>query len=151
MAVRDVFKISRKTFVNPRGWLGYDTLKAQTQTIWSILTSMTTPAKATRVETFEQAMQRLNLTEVDVKATITAYRCYALGFFIFSLLALAYSFYLLFRYGTYTGWLLGMAVTALFASQAFKFDFWAFQMRRRQLGATFSDWKKAFLGVKDSA
>lgn len=151
MAVRDVFKLSRKTFVNPRGWLGYDTLKEQTQTIWSVLAATFTPAKATREETFENAMQRLNLTEADVKESITNYRYYALGFFIFALFSLAYSFYLLFRYGTYTGWLLGMAVTALFASQAFKFDFWAFQMRRRRLGATFTDWKKAFLGEKDSA
>lgn len=150
MAISDMFKISRKTFVNPRGWLGYDTLKEQTQTIWTVLKGMFSPAKPEREETFEQALKRLNLTEADVKATITTYRYYALLFLVLAVLSLAYTFFLLFRYGTITGWMLGMAMTGLLTSQAFKYDFWAFQMRRRQLGATFSDWKKAFLGEKGS-
>jgi intracellular multiplication protein IcmV len=108
-------------------------------------------AKPQREETFDQALIRLNLTEADVKSSITTYRNYALLFLVFAVLALAYAFFLLFRYGTITGWMLGMAMCGLFVSQAFKYDFWAFQMRRRKLGATFSDWKKAFLGEKDSA
>ena len=99
MAIRDVFKLSRKTFINPRGWLGYDMLKEQTLTLWSLLKAMFTPAKPTREETFEQALQRLELTEEQVDATAVSYRYYALILVVCGLLSFAYAFFLLFRPG----------------------------------------------------
>lgn len=146
MAIRDYFKVSRKTFVNPSGWVGWDSLKAQTSVLRDGLKSAFTVAKPQREETFEEATKRLELTEDDIKNTIFNYRLTALSFLILAILAFAYAFFLLFRHGTITGWLLGFAVSALFGSQAFKYDFWAFQMRRRQLGLTFTDWKRSILG-----
>jgi intracellular multiplication protein IcmV len=148
MAVRDVLKISRKTFFNPKGWLGWDRLKAQNLWLWGTLRTLFTPAQPARAETFEAAMQRLNLTEEDVKEGAINYRYYALGFFALAVIAFAYAFYLLFRHVTITGFLLGLAVTALFCSQAFQYDFWSLQMRRRKLGLTFEDWKRDVLGEK---
>lgn len=141
MAIRDIFKVSRKTFFNPSGWLDLETLRDQNRTIWEILKSLFTPEKPERSETFEEAIQRLNMTETDVMQAIRYYRYYAFGFFILGFLSLIYSFYLLVGHGSWTGLLLSLGVTALLGVQAFKYDFWAFQMASKKLGLTFKDWR----------
>ena len=80
MAVRDVFKVSRKTFWNPRAWLGYDELKFQTQSLWDILRGIFIIPAPVHQETFDEAMKRLKLTPADIKATIRNYQLYALLF-----------------------------------------------------------------------
>jgi len=147
MPIRDIFKVKVKTFINPSGWLDLDSLVTTNRTLWDILRSMFTIPKANREETFEQAMKRFGVTEKEVKERIITYRRFALLFFTLGLVLFFYSFYLLFQY-IFLGWLLGMAVTALFFAQAFRYDFWAFQLKRRTLGATFAEWKNAILGSK---
>ena len=149
MAVRDIFKITRKTFFNPSGWLDLDSLREQNQTIWTVFKSMFTAQRPEREETFSEAMKRLDLSERDVQFGATNYRIYALVFFLLGLLLMFYAFFLLFHYKTLLGWFLGMASAALFYAQAFKYDFWSLQMRRRKLGLTFKDWKKSILSDEE--
>jgi len=151
MAIRDFFKVSRRTFVNPTAWVDFNALKYQNQTIWTILRSLFSTPRPTRQESFHQAMQRLHMSEEDVRFGATNYRIFAMIFFIVALIVLFYSFFLLFQHGSFFGWFLGLSVSALFCSQAFKYDFWALQMRRRQLGLSFDDWKQSILGDKDKA
>ena len=150
MAVRDVLKVSRKTFFNPSAWLGLDLLKDQSRFIWATVKDLFIPPTPEFEETFEEAMVRLELSEDDIKTALTNYRYYTWLFVVLGLFTFAYSFYLLFRHATFLGWLLGLAVSALFFSQAFRFDFWAFQIKRRKLGATFVEWKRHFLGEKEA-
>lgn len=148
MAVRDYIKPTRKTFLNPAGWIDYDFLKNQTRGLLVMFKEVFTPARPEREETFEEAMQRLNMTEADVASAISAYKMYALIFLLISFAIFFYSFYLLFSHHTFLGWMLGMAVTALLSVQAFKYDFWALQMRKRKLGMTIDDWKSNLFGRK---
>lgn len=148
MAVRDIFKVSRKTFINPSAWLGYDSLKMLNQTIWANVRGLFRIPEPTRTETFEEAVKRLELTEADLQQTYIRFRYYALLFVLLGLIMFTYTFYLLFRYHSITGWMLGMAVTAFFAVQAFRFDFWCYQISKRKLGVTFKEWKNHFLGIK---
>jgi intracellular multiplication protein IcmV len=148
MAIRDIFKISRKTFFNPSGWTDWNYLKFQNKTVVDIIKTSATPEKPVREETFEQAMQRLGLTEADVQTGAASYRLYAVIFFLIGVALFAYAFYLLFSHTSILGFVLGLATTGLCVVQAFKFDFWSFQMRRRQLGATFAEWQRSILGDK---
>jgi intracellular multiplication protein IcmV len=151
MAIRDVFKISRKTFVNPAGWIDYDLLKSQNQTIWEVLRNLFSKPSPVKEESFSAAMKRLKLTEKDVREGATNYRIFAGIFFIFGLLLFFYTFYLLFHHGAFLGWILGLAASTLLFAQAFKYDFWSLQMRRRKLGITFKEWKESLLGGKDTS
>ena len=146
MAIRDIFKVTRKTFINPAGWIDYDSLKQQNTTIVSVLRDMYTTQPPGLSESFEEAMARQNLTDKDVEEGAAAYRAWAIVFFLMGLATVAYSFYLLIMHRSITMTLLGIAVTGLLFVQAFKYDFWSLQMRRRQLGLTFADWKRHFLG-----
>lgn len=148
MAIRDIFKVSRRTFFNPSAWLDYPALKATTITIISVLRTLFGVPKPLREETFAQSMARLRLSEDDVKYIAKTYRQYAFFFLGLGLLAFIYAFFILFRYFSLLGFALGIGVTALFLSQAFKYDFWSLQMRKRKLGLTFDDWKETILGPK---
>lgn len=148
MAIRDIFKVSRKTFFNPSGWLDYDGLKNQSTNLYSILKTTYTPDKSGREETFEQAMVRLNLTEEDVAGIIKTYAFYTFVFVLLGLGMFCYAFYLLFSVGSLTGLMLGLGAASLFFAQAFRYDFWSLQMRRRKLGLTFEEWKRHVLGIK---
>jgi hypothetical protein len=151
MAVRDFFKFSRKTFIDPTGWIDLDKLKVQNRTLWDVLSALFSIPKPVQEETFEEAINRLGLTEADVDGIRKNYRTYAFLFLMIGLITFFYTFYILFAYASYTGFIIGMAVAALFFSQAFRYDFWSFQIRRRQLGATFTEWKNSILGDKGSS
>lgn len=150
MAIRDILKISRKTFVNPTGWLDYESLKDQNRTIWGSIRNLFKTPEPRRNETFEAAIKRLNLTDEDVTQAIKTYHSYALLFFCIAFILFCYAFYLLFTYWTIPGWLLAMATCAFSLSQSFKYHFWALQMKQRRLGISFKEWLNHVLG-KDRA
>lgn len=151
MAIRDVFKLSRKTFFNPTGWIDLSYLKELNLTLWEIIKSLFSVPSQMREESFAVAKERLNLTEKDIASRIVRYRLYAIFFFILGMLIFFYSFFLLFRHVSVTGLILGFASSALFLSQAFRFDFWSLQLRRRTLGLSFKEWKKSYLGSDKGA
>lgn len=148
MAIRDIFKINRKTFFNPTAWLDVENLKRQGSILYRILRGSFTTLQPTYRETFEEAKKRLNLNEATLKALLTRYRIYTVIFVIIGLVTFTYAIYLLFAYHEFFGCLLGLAVAALFFSQAFRFDFWAYQIKRRKLGVTFNEWYRSVMGEK---
>ena len=148
MEIRNIFKITRKTFFNPAGWLGYESLKEQHQVLKSTFKDVFSVEKPTREETFDEAMQRLDLTPEEINAQMISYRRYAYFFLVIGFLVFFYAFHLLFRLKSLVPWLLGLGVSAILFSQAFKYHFWAFQIEQRKLGLTFNDWKKHLLGDK---
>lgn len=141
-----------RTFL-PSGWLygEVEGLKNENKTLYRILKSLFTKSTPERQETFEQAMTRMGLTEAYVKKTATTYRLYAILFLLIGIAIFTYGFYLLFDIRSLSGWLLAMAATGLCLAQAFRFDFWAYQMRVRKLGVTFSEWKSSILGNKGTS
>lgn len=150
MAIKDVFKISRKTFFNPSAWLGLHELTGYTRLISSTLKTAFTPDKSQRVETFEQALERLNVTEADLQHNAQRYQLYAWIFIALSVGACLASFYYLFHHGTLAGWCLAMVVAALLAVNAFRFDFWYFQIKHRKLGCSLHEWWQGKLNNRDA-
>lgn len=142
MAIKDIFKVSRKTFFNPTEWIDLQAIRFQNMTFWAVIKALITPEKAEIKETFEQAMQRMGLNEEDLKEAQQSYASYALFFLLCAIGIAAFSFYLLFVHRTVQGWLLGLATAGLSLVQAFRFDFWSFQIKHRKLGCTFAEWKQ---------
>ena len=150
MGIRDIVKITRKTFFNPSAWIDLSFLAFMQRTIVDVVKNLFQVETPDRTETFEQAMERLKLTEDQVQFGATNFRIYALIFLLLGILVFFYTFYILFKYKAYFAWLLGMATSALFFSQAFKYDFWSLQMRKRTLGITGREWLDYVLGVKET-
>jgi intracellular multiplication protein IcmV len=149
MAIRDVVKVSRKTFFNPRAWVGADELKYQFSTIVSILKDLFSTPLPAREETFEQALVRLNIAEEDLDNLKKRYWHFCLFFVLCFFIAFAYAFFLLFAHHSLIAFLLALAVSLFFVGQAFRFHFWQYQLQVRRLGVTFAEWKNAMLGTKE--
>lgn len=146
MAVKDIFKVTRKTFFNPAAWVDVDGIAYQHQTIMGILKSMFTRTAPGVTETFDEAMKRQGLTEKDIKDGIATYRAMSVVFTLFGVALIAYAMYLLIHHVSVLGCILAFAASALFLAYAFQYDFWAMQMRERKLGLTYSDWKRYYFG-----
>lgn len=144
--VRKIFKISRKTFLYPSAWIDLNGLISQNVSLYSILKSTFTAQTADKPETFEEVVKRQGLTEKDINEGASTYRALAIVFFILGLISAVYAVKLIIKSGSFFGMILGLAVTGLFLAQAFRYDFWALQMRQRRLGLTFQDWKQHYLG-----
>ncbi|SRR5579883_455187 len=142
MALKDIVKVNRKTYINPRAWLGYDYLKAQTIQIYATLRQLFTVPIPAREETFDQAVKRLHLSEKHVHELQRNYLITSIIFVILAAVAFAFSFVLMLYFGTFSGWLLAIAATALLLTQAFRYHFWHFQIKFRKLGCTFAEWKQ---------
>lgn len=140
MALKDIFKISRRTFFNPAGWIGYESVRGTTVSIWDNIRSLFFPAGPERTETFEESVQRQALTEDDLRITQSRYLLFAYLFLSLGLLAFIFSFYYLVHFKTFAGFLLAIATAALFLSQAIRYHFWFFQIKNRKLGCTFQEW-----------
>ena len=145
MAVKDIFKVSFKTFINPAGWLGLNAVKQNTRTTWDLIKGLFIIPTPERAETFDEAVKRFNLTSADILEREKDYLFYAFIFLVLAVSLLAFGCYLLFVDRSFAGFVLGIAVAALFTSQAFRYHFWYFQMKQRKLGCTFDEWR-AFIG-----
>jgi intracellular multiplication protein IcmV len=128
-----------KPFVNFPKWMGVKYLGGSVKVSAQILRDLTTPKKATRQETFEQALLRLRISEQDL--AVRAQQLFWL-FLLFSALALAifgYTCYL-FSQSAYRGGCAGFVVMAIAATLAFKHHFWLFQIKQRRLGCSWREW-----------
>ncbi|MCL5975534.1 MAG: type IVB secretion system protein IcmV [Gammaproteobacteria bacterium] len=142
MAIQDIFKVSRKTFFNPSGWLDTESLRIYNTTIWDSIRGLFITPVAEKKETFEEAMARLNLTEDDVVKIQRNYLIYAVLFVCLGAALFLFSLYLLFHHASFYGWLLALVSAGLCGAQAFRFHFWYFQIKFRKLGCTFEEWRR---------
>jgi intracellular multiplication protein IcmV len=140
MPLKDAIKVTRKTFFNPTGWLGYDLLATQTRVLWRLVKNLFVMPEAGRAETFEQATERFKLSDEQVKEIAHTFRIYTFIFSGCGIITLLFSFYLIFYHGTFAGLIIGFATAAVFFAYAFRYSFWRFQIRHRTLGGTFQEW-----------
>jgi len=137
-----------KPFVDVPTWVGYAQLKDYAKNIGKNVSSLFIPKKAERVETFEEAMARLKLTEADLIARQKEFKRLILIFSFIGLILLGYTFYLLMD-GSFRGAIASFALTLLIFSYSFRYHFWLFQIRQRKLGCTLREWlDSGFMGGK---
>ncbi len=137
--IRNTLGFIGRSFLPIRSALCVDEAKESIGTFKKIVKDVYKRPRAERIETFEEALVRLSLTEEDVKER---YRDYQHLFYLFSFVASGlffYSFYMLFL-GFFNGFILSLAVCLLAALQAFKRHFWMFQVKKRKLGCTLLEW-----------
>lgn len=139
MAIKEILRINRKTFIDIPSWLGMPVLRAHFKTTWVLARGLYKPSSTVRKETFNEAVGRLQVTETDLHNIIENYR-FNVGLFAFmSLFTASLAGYFLLT-GYLAPVLLSMAVAILFLSQAFKYHFWLFQIKKRKLGCTLQEW-----------
>ena len=134
-----------KTFVNISHWMGVDELKVTGSRISTMAKDLMTPAKAKHHETFEEAIERLGLTDKDIAERMKSFRFQARIIAIVALALLSYAIYL-FTADYFIAGFIAILVTGVAVSLAVKEHFRYFQMKQRRLGCTLGQWLKAYIG-----
>lgn len=133
-----------KPFVDVPRWMGYKSLAETTKSLGQILKTLFVPTRATRVETFAEAVTRLDLTEEiiakrkkEFTRLMIIYLFIALGLFL-------YTFYLAWS-GSIHGAIAGFIIMLVSLTMVFRYNFWLFQLKQRKLGCTLREWLNAGL------
>lgn len=121
-------------------WIDYDQLKNSTSRIVNISKAVFSPEQAERTETFEQAMERLNLTEAELKQRLVEFTRLFIIYLIVSVLIFSYSVWIVIANKNIMGFFMGFCITIFALTHAFKYHFWMFQIKHRKLGCTLRDW-----------
>lgn len=136
------FRGVTRTFFNLPRWINVKQYRETNKTLVEKVKDTFRIAQAHREETFEQAMQRLQVTEKDLQERMVANQRALYIILAFIGFLCLYVIYLLFH-GAFLGVVLALAVIALSAVRAFQYSFWNFQIKHKKLGCSFSDWLSA--------
>ena len=149
MGFKKVVKRGFGSGLSPKKWIGYNTLKSDTVTLSKIFKSVFKRSKKTeRKETFEQAVKRLNLTEEDIQKRIKSAKELVMIFLGFGGLLIFYTIYQ-WVMGRFVSGFICLILSSLVFAYAFREHFNIFQMRKRRLGCTYSEWfNSTFKGSK---
>ncbi len=128
-----------KPAVDVKAWMGWDIIKSSSRYVYGLGKEVFVPAEAKHQESFEEAMERLHLSETDIQ---DRQKEFARLFLIYALMGLAifiYSIVLFFKMA-FMGGILAIVVSALAFGMAFRQHFWLFQIKHRKLGCSLSEW-----------
>ncbi len=142
--VRGFGKIVRP-FVNFPSWMGWRQISVTGAGIKETAKELLKTPQAKHQETFEQAVQRLHLTEADLQQRMRTFKQLILFYALIAIALFIYTIYLLI--GSHlAAALLSFILTVLALALAFRQHFWYYQMQHRKLGCTIKEWFKGTLG-----
>ncbi len=132
---------------NVSGWMGVQNLKETGDNIVKNFKDLSEIPTTSRVETFEEAMQRLGMDEEALARRMK--QCYYTGWFYVacSIVLFLYGAYLI-TAGGYIAGLIAWILTVFAAALAYRESFWYFQMSSRKLGCSFKEYQNFLLGRK---
>lgn len=120
-------------------WLSLDYLKETSRHFQAIFRGTFVPQKPRYSETFEEAVQRLELSENDLIQRQFEFTRLFYFFIVLSLIVIGYGLYLAY-FGHFIGAIVSFCLALYSFTQAFRFHFWLFQLKHRKLGCTLKEW-----------
>ena len=138
---RGFFRGVASTFFDVPRWVNAKEYVDTNKALYSKVKDTFRIAKAERNETFEEAMQRLKLSDQDLQERLAANQRALTIMLVFIGLMCVYGIYLIWS-GAVAGTIMALAVIGLASVRAFQYSFWNFQIKNRALGCSFGSWLK---------
>lgn len=150
MGIRNFFVNTVKKNTNVRGWMGWSAVKENARVVTGLATDISSTEEknnTSRVETFDQAVQRLGLSQNEIEHRMQTFRrvgqfCGVLGFAAF-----IWGMYILFK-GMFLSSLMAFSLSCLMFIYGFREHFHYFQMKQRRLDCTVKEWFSSFISKK---
>lgn len=120
-------------------WIGFDYLKGTFQKTYTIGKEVFTPEQAARQETFTEAVQRLQLSDKDIKKRSREFTGLMVFYLVLTFAILGYALHMAFQ-GAVLATLMSFSLSLYAASQCFRYHFWLFQIKHRKLGCSIQEW-----------
>ncbi len=126
-------------------WAGLDQIKDSTRGVANLGRNLFLAEQANYAETFEEAMQRLNITQEQLNERRKEFTRLMIIYFFISLAIFAYSIYVVAVHKNFMGFMMGFAITLYALTYVFKYHFWIYQIKNKKLGCTLREW---FLDIR---
>ncbi len=126
-------------------WMALDQVKGSYTQLAKITRSIFNPEQAERTETFEQALQRLQLTQAEIDQRQIEFTRLMIIYILVAAGIFAYSVWIAYAFKNIYGFFMGFSITIYGLSLAFKYHFWVYQIKHRKLGCTLREW---FLDIR---
>lgn len=137
---RGFFRLFYKTFFDVPSWIGVYQTRYTNSTLFQYLKAIFKIKPSTGQETFEQAVERMQLTEQDLRERAKVNNRNKWIFIIIAAILFCYGGYLLFT-AHFGGFVLSVSVFVLSLVRAYQFSFWNFQIKHRKLGCSYKEWR----------
>lgn len=135
--------------INIRFWIDWNRMKSLTLSLTHGAFKLFVPQKAVSTESFEEAIARLKITEVDLMLKKNSLYRLTGVMLVSAFCILLYAGYSVF-YGSIKAMLVSLVLMMVALVLAFRYHFWCFQIKKRKLGCSFEEWfKEGFLGEKE--
>ncbi len=135
--IANSFKISQ--------WMGITMLTNSSRSIYGMYRGLITPPRASRKESFTEAVSRLGVTERNIKDQLYYYKMTSSIYGLFLLFGVFYNVVLYYK-GSAGAVVMGTAYCFLIGAFFFRESFWYMQIKKRKLGMSMSDWCKFMIG-----
>lgn len=135
-----------KPLVDVPKWIGYRQLAKTNRLLFFFTKKFFIPEQASTQESFQAALDRLKLTEVDLVQRRKEFTRLMWIWILLFLISIAYSIHLLLE-NSLRGFFPCLGVMVIILTQIFRYHFWIFQIKQRRLGCNFRDWLTAQLTI----
>jgi intracellular multiplication protein IcmV len=125
---------------NVRQWIAIDELLIHSRGVKRAFKAVYAQETAQRSETFEAAMQRLQLKEADVITRKRFFLYSAIFYFIFGVSLILYCIYLVKAHGHFLAVFLTVILALLMFVYSIREHFWYMQIAKRKLGCGYKEW-----------
>lgn len=138
-----------RSILNIRAWIDWDRLKSFTLYLKNGFLRLFLPRQTPVVESFEEAKNKLKLSDSELIIKQNALLRLSLVMLAFATFVLVYAGYQFF-YGTFKAGIVSLVVTLIALVLAFRYHFWYYQIKNRKLGCTFNEWfRHGLMGEKE--
>lgn len=128
-----------KRVLDVRGWSDWDRTKTGTSWIVDTIKKLFVPQQHTVDESFDEAKQRLRLTESDIENKKKALLGLSILMAIFAVGLFIYALYLIINLHI-AAFFLTIVIMGVALTLAFRYNFWYYQFKVRKLGCSISEW-----------
>jgi intracellular multiplication protein IcmV len=134
-----VWKTVKKNIKPTIDTSGYRQVKQIGQSLLKLLKHYLSLPQVTRRESFSEAIEQLQLTEVDLLERKKHFSRLTILWLLMFILTLGYTIYTV-RQQAWLSILPALSISLIMLMQAFRYHFWLFQLRQRKLGCSVYEW-----------
>lgn len=130
-----------KPLVDVKTWTDSSRFIEHGKTVYNDAKKLLVKVEQTNTETFEEASDRLGLSEAYLEKLKNKFLLTSLIFLVLGFIAAFYFAYIV-THGAWHTWAMGVVVVMLALTQFFRYHFWYYQIKSRRLGCTIKEWFK---------
>jgi len=150
MGIIDKTKGFLKRQLDVKAWVSWEERKRTSRSLFKNINNLFVVQKASKKESFEQAMERLGLDEEALLARKKEFY-FLIGLFLSVAVAVMIYACWLFGHGHMRAFVIASGMFVVAMAQTIRYHFWIFQIKQRRLGCSLKEWfLQGFLGINNS-